>query len=476
MFDYTTAAGRLIIKDFKKISQVIRVVYLVFTLGYFVYVLIAQTGNFWANLAFSILFLGYMVLDLISFKIKVNLAKKIVQKIYKYGRLTMSAITLGGNLYAMYLATSDTSSITIIISTLLIILWVLQVLLEVVIMVLEPRIKCLYAGVLKDISPVVNVLNVKNVVMGDESIDLHLNEYQKELAILEKDVIQVKASRKLHRKEVWSNRLVSFKKVMTPQNVGELKEKIVHAIDQNGNNEIDVMDFLALGLSVPGTGIKKDYFVREVLLNNGYSTKTADIAVKKNLFKAGISMDEVNEIAKKVIVNDTAKASVYSGALGLVSNPASVPADLALYFSQTLKTMQKLLYLYGADSLFENDKVKAHEMNMVVIALGAMFGVTGAAQTLTTITQKATSGLMKKASKKISKVLVSSKTIQEIAKKLSISLSDDLLKTLLPKIVPVVGAAANVVLMNVSFKPCCDRLNKALNDAQIQTKALVKAK
>lgn len=38
------------------------------------------------------------------------------------------------------------------------------------------------------------------------------------------------------------------------------------------------------------------------------------------------------------------------------------------------------------------------------------------------------------------------------------------------------GAAANVVLMNVSFKPCCDRLNKALNDAQIQTEALVKAK
>ena len=98
-------------------------------------------------------------------------------------------------------------------------------------MVLEPRIKCLYAGVLKDISPAVKVLNVKNAVMGNQNIDLHLNEYQKELAILEKDVIQVKASRKLHRKEVWSNRLVSFKKVMTPQNVGELKEKIVRAID-----------------------------------------------------------------------------------------------------------------------------------------------------------------------------------------------------------------------------------------------------
>ena len=134
------------------------------------------------------------------------------------------------------------------------------------------------------------------------------------------------------------------------------------------------------------------------------------------------------------------------------------------------------MYLYGADDLFDNDEVKAYEINKVIIALGTMFGVTGAASTLATITHKTTSAFIKKTSKKVGKSLVSSKVVKEIGKKLSISLSDDLLKNLLPKILPVVGAAANVVLMNVSFKPCCDRLKDALIDANIQPKTLVTSK
>ena len=71
----------------------------------------------------------------------------------------MKAIPLATTLYTLWITSRNTNGLTIIITTLLLILWILQVLMEILIFILEANVNLFTSAVLIDIKWIVNLHN-----------------------------------------------------------------------------------------------------------------------------------------------------------------------------------------------------------------------------------------------------------------------------------------------------------------------------
>ena len=117
--------------------------------------------------------------------------KKIVRRIYKVIKYSMKTFTLGVMVYGIYTASTNVSAISIILTTLMIIMWVLQLLLEFVVEIFDDKKDLIIAGWSKDIDnlkrPVTTVNNFIKKVKGEDIIEDSSNT-SKELRILERKI------------------------------------------------------------------------------------------------------------------------------------------------------------------------------------------------------------------------------------------------------------------------------------------------
>jgi hypothetical protein len=189
MFKYTREAVDKIIDDFRKLSRFFKYSSQIFTVTYLVYAIIANVGNLYANIILLSLFIAYTIFDLVIDEKENRLVEKVVRRTYKWLRISIKAFTLGILIYGIYTATTSTSPISIILATLMIIVWVLQVLLELVIMIVEDEKDLVVAGLKKDMEdikrPVTEVGNFFKRVTGQEVV-VNEEEDSREIKILKK--------------------------------------------------------------------------------------------------------------------------------------------------------------------------------------------------------------------------------------------------------------------------------------------------
>ena len=197
MLNYSTAAGKMILEDIKKWRNYFQIFFSLFTLAYLAYCLIRQVGIFYVNLALSVLYVAYTVFQLFTYKKENKTVKKRVARTYKWVRLLLKTLTLASTLYGIYIASTAVDGISLILATLTIIMWVLQVLLEIMTIVIEPKIRLFSAGVMEDIRPVVTALNKMHLA----DIDWDYDAYKKEHDILEKRVIIDQATKAMAKKK-----------------------------------------------------------------------------------------------------------------------------------------------------------------------------------------------------------------------------------------------------------------------------------
>ena len=99
-----------------------------------------STGNFIANLIILpitvIMFVLSVFVDLSEEK-KTKRKLKGTKHIFKWGKILTNAFSLGVTLYGMFIAASMVSPLSIILTTLLIIMWIIKVMIEVLIMTVE---------------------------------------------------------------------------------------------------------------------------------------------------------------------------------------------------------------------------------------------------------------------------------------------------------------------------------------------------
>jgi len=152
MFSKTKESFIAMVENVKKIYRCFRYMLILFTAIYFVYALLSKTGIFAINLVLAILFVGYSIFEIITFKKRVTKeTKNLVKKSYKWTKLFLKAISLGIMIYGVYTATTKPALLTIVIITLTTLLWITQIIFEIILSILQKQTNRMVSSIKDDI-------------------------------------------------------------------------------------------------------------------------------------------------------------------------------------------------------------------------------------------------------------------------------------------------------------------------------------
>lgn len=253
--------------------------------------------------------------------------------------------------------------------------------------------------------------------------------------------------------------------------VFDSKDKVFDALDINKDGRVDTEDIIILGLRIPGVHIDREEFLRKQFMKN-YSNDVIQDAVKFNPAHAGITVEEIDNIADQVIQyerNCVSGISLALGALGGVAMFATLPTDIAQYYGYMLRAIQKLLYLYGFPEINVENGVNIDDetMNLITLCLGVMYGVEGSVASIKILSNALGKGVEKKLLQKA----LTKGTFYPIVKKISrwfgVYMTKQVFAGFFRKAIPVVGGVVGGGITYLSFKPCCDNLKKSLQDTAL---------
>lgn len=256
----------------------------------------------------------------------------------------------------------------------------------------------------------------------------------------------------------------------TKEMVTKSKDKVVTAVDANGDGKIDVEDIIIMGLKTPGIRITRSEFLKKELMKK-YSEEVVEKAIETTPAKAGISVEEIKPIADNVIAFERNCVTSLSTALsspGGMAMAATLPAEVIQYYGYLLRAAQKLMYLYGFPEIDIKEKEQTFDsetLNILILCLGVMSGVTGANVAIRAMAK----GFGKGLSKKIMSTALTKGTLYPLMKKIanmfSVNLSKKMLSAASKNIMPpIVSGIVGGGITYVSFKPCCDKLKESLQD------------
>lgn len=255
----------------------------------------------------------------------------------------------------------------------------------------------------------------------------------------------------------------------TEKGLEKVKNGIITAIDENGNGEIDIEDVIIKGLRIPGIKIKREEFLRKELFKR-YPQEVIDIAVAESPMKAKIPVKEIDKIADEVIKFERNCVSGISAALGVPGGwamVATIPADIAQYYGYLLRATQKLLYLYGfpeIDTEEEGNKFDDGTMNTLIICFGVMYGTAGANNALKAMAKALGVGVEKQLLKKALTKGTIYPIVKSVAKWFGVKMTKEVFAGFFKKAIPIVGGILGGGITYLSFKPCCEKLKKSLQD------------
>ena len=253
--------------------------------------------------------------------------------------------------------------------------------------------------------------------------------------------------------------------------VFDSKDKVFDALDINKDGRVDTEDIIILGLRMPGVHIDREDFLRKQFMKN-YSNDVIQDAVKFNPAHAGITVEEIDNIADQVIQYERNCVSGISLALGVpggVAMVATLPTDIAQYYGYMLRAIQKLLYLYGFPEINVENGVNIDDetMNLITLCLGVMYGVEGSVASVKILSNALGKGVEKKLLQKALTKGTFYPVVKKISRWFSVCMTKQVFAGFFRKAIPVVGGVVGGGITYLSFKPCCDNLKKSLQDTAL---------
>lgn len=142
---------------------------------------------------------------------------------------------------------------------------------------------------------------------------------------------------------------------------------------------------------------------------------------------------------------------------------AALPADLVQFYHYIIVVAQKLAYLYGWPSLFDEDgKIDDETKLRLTLFIGVMMGSAQAGNAITIISKKiAEQTLRKLPSRALTKSGVYSIS-KQVAKWVGVRLTKSTFAKGVSKAVPIVGGVVSGSMSYVSFKIMANKLKKYL--------------
>lgn len=236
-------------------------------------------------------------------------------------------------------------------------------------------------------------------------------------------------------------------------------------------SKIDFETVLVEAAKLPMVKIDRELFLRKELRNR-YSKEIVEKAIEFNPAYAGISVEEIDKIAKSCITSETTRVTAFSAAAGFPGGIAvigTITADLAQYFGHILRILQELVYLYGWQDLGLDDRSELNEetKNILTLFVGIMFGVNGAVKGV----NKLAAQVAKQVAKKLPQKALTKGAIYPVVKKVATMLGVQMTKEIfakgISKAVPVIGAAVSGGLTFITYKPMADKLKKYLESCKV---------
>ncbi|MDO5028700.1 MAG: hypothetical protein Q4E36_05485, partial [Bacillota bacterium] len=221
---------------------------------------------------------------------------------------------------------------------------------------------------------------------------------------------------------------------------------------------------------LPMVKIDRELFLRKELRGR-FKPEVVDKAIEYNPAYAGISVEDINKIAKSCIIAETIKVTAISAAAGLPGGLAmvgAIPADLTQYFAHILRIVQELIYLYGWKQLeFDGTEINQEVENLLTLFVGIMFGVKGAVGAINKLGVLVAKQVAKKLPQKaLTKGLVYP-IVKKVAGLLGVRMTKQIFSKGVAQAVPALGAAFSGGLTLATFKPMAERLRKYLASSQL---------
>lgn len=222
---------------------------------------------------------------------------------------------------------------------------------------------------------------------------------------------------------------------------------------------------LKAAMNLPGVRIKREDFLRKELRAH-FKEDIVNNAIEKSPAQAGITVDQLENISKSCIEFETKKVSAISAAAGIPGGTAmigTVPADITQYFAHIVRILQKLVYLYGWEELYNSDEDFDDEtVNLLTLFIGVMFGVNAANAAITKVAQSAAIRTEKSLAAKALTKGVIYPVVKQVAKILGIKMTKETFAKGVSKVIPILGGVLSGGLTYISFKPSALKLKKYL--------------
>lgn len=279
----------------------------------------------------------------------------------------------------------------------------------------------------------------------------------------------------------------NFKKILSnitqksKDTIGTVQQGLTKTMDKNGDGKVDIEDVIIISLSIPGIRINRAEFLQKELQR--YCTQEEiNNAIEHNPTYAKISSEIIDKIADQVIKYERNCVSGISTALSMpggLAMAATIPTDIAQYYGYMLRATQKLMYLYGFPEIDTSEKkgvFDSETVNTLTICLGVMYGVAGANNALKAMA----TGLANGISKKIMSTALTKGTlypiVKNIAKWFGVKMTKKMLVGIVQKSVPIIGGVVGGSITFATFKPCCDKLKKSLQNTSLSNPNYIPSK
>lgn len=193
----------------------------------------------------------------------------------------------------------------------------------------------------------------------------------------------------------------------------------------------------------------------------------ADFAVETTPAETGIAPEDLDRMAIDVIDLETKKCaglSFLAGIPGGLAMVGTVPADLAQYFAHVMRIEQKLAYIYGWQTfLNEEDEVDDETVMKLVVLMGVMMQVGGAANAVATFAANtARAGIEKAIQKQALTKTFWYNPMKKVLRYLGVNLTKQTFAKTASKVVPVIGGAISGGMTYMAYKPGAERLRRYL--------------
>ena len=230
---------------------------------------------------------------------------------------------------------------------------------------------------------------------------------------------------------------------------------------------ITLTGVISAAMKIPGVRVDRDAFLREQF--KAEDPVAANGIVAAGPVAAGCDRDKLRRKAEGVILGTTLKSTGASFLVGLPGGLAmavTIPTDILQFYAMALKMAQEIAYLYGAEDLWKGGASEDGEAtDRLILLLGVMLGVTGAAPAVRLMT----SSLTQQTAKRLAPRPLTGNFHYPIVRSVLRFFAKTITKTSLAKgvskAIPVIGGLVSGGITFVSLRPMGERLQQTLDRA-----------